>query len=345
METTIGFENIKLVLQHGFGFIISKVMFTAAELGVFDLLRESGEVLTSAAIAERLGTSHVGMERLLETCVGLKLLRVEKKDGEALYGNTDVSNLCLAKSSPRSQYPSMMYSSEVSFSNVLYMTDAVREGKNQMEKIYASPSNDIFAGFYRSKQDMKKFLDTMNSVWVLNGNEMMSAFDLSCFPLICDVGGGGCALAKECVSLYPNSTVTIFDLPKVIETAKKHYVSSEEHRITFHKGDFFKDPVPEADLYVLSRILHDWNDEKCVCLLTSLYKFCKPGGGVLIVEILLNEDRSGPLEAHLQSMMMLIHTEGKERTPSEYNALLSAAGFKEIQFKKGSIYSAILGRK
>ncbi|KAH0624611.1 hypothetical protein JD844_032260 [Phrynosoma platyrhinos] len=325
--------------------VVQKIIFTAAELGVFDLLRESGDVLTSATIAERLGTSHMGMERLLETCVGLKLLRVEKKDGEAFYGNTDISNLCLAKSSPKSLYPRMMYYSEVCFSNALYFPDAVREGKNQMEKIYATPPNDVFAGFYRSKEDMKKFLDTMNSVWAVNGNEVMSAFDLSCFPLICDIGGGGCALAKECVSLYPNSTVTIFDLPEVIETAKEHYVSSEEHRITFHEGDFFKDSVPEADLYVLSRILHDWGDEKCVHLLTSLYKACKPGGGVLIVEMLLNEDRSGPLEAHLQSMMMLLHTEGKERTLSEYNALLSAAGFKEIQFKKRSIYSAILGRK
>uniref|UniRef100_A0A670IB47 Acetylserotonin O-methyltransferase n=1 Tax=Podarcis muralis TaxID=64176 RepID=A0A670IB47_PODMU len=306
-------------VQNGFMF---SVMFTAAELGVFDLLLESGKLMPSTTIAERLGTSFTGMERLLDTCVGLKLLRVERTGSQALYGSTEFSNLYLAESSPKSQYHHMMFFSEITFLNLNYLTDAVR-----------------------SEGEMKRFSHSMNSNWHLCGRDVMAAFNLSHFPLICDLGGSGCGLAKECIALYPNSTVTIFDLPNVVEMAKKHFVSPEEHRITFHEGDFFKDPIPEADLYILARILHDWDDEKCVQLLTRLHKACKPGGGVLVVEVVLNEDRSGPLEAHLQSMLMLLLTEGKERTPSEYNALFSAAGFKEVQLKKCQLYDAILGRK
>lgn len=70
------------------------------------------------------------------------------------------------------------------------------------------------------------------------------------------------------------------------------------------------------------------------------------GGGVLLVETLLNEDKSGPLESQLYSLNMLVQTEGKERTSSEYSTLLAAAGFKEIRIKKtGKLYDAILGRK
>ncbi|XP_060129402.1 acetylserotonin O-methyltransferase-like isoform X2 [Zootoca vivipara] len=219
------------------------------------------------------------------------------------------------------------------------------QGKSPVGKISGNPSDNVFDVLYRSEDKMKMFSHSMNSKWHLCGRDVMAAFDLSHFPLICDLGGSGGGLAKECIALYPNSTVTILDLPKIVEMAKKHFVSPEEHRITFHGGDFFKDPIPEADLYILARVLHDWDDENCVQLLTKLHKACKPGGGVLVVEIVLNEDRSGPLEAHLQSMLMLLLTEGKERTPSEYNVLLSAAGFKEIQLKKCQLYDAILGRK
>ncbi|PKU46665.1 acetylserotonin o-methyltransferase [Limosa lapponica baueri] len=58
------------------------------------------------------------------------------------------------------------------------------------------------------------------------------------------------------------------------------------------------------------------------------------GDGVLLVESLLNEDRSGPLETQLYSMNMLVQTEGKERTAAEYSKLLEAAGFGEIQVKR-----------
>uniref|UniRef100_A0A670IB48 Acetylserotonin O-methyltransferase n=1 Tax=Podarcis muralis TaxID=64176 RepID=A0A670IB48_PODMU len=300
-----------------------QIMFTASDLGVFDLLMESKEPLTSVTIAERLGTSPFGMERLLEACVGLKYLQVERKDNQTLYGNTDLANLYLAKSSLKSQYHSLKFTSEFIYMGMQYLADSVRS-KSGLQKI---------------------FMGAMDEKWHLFGREIMTAFDLSHFPLVCDVGGCTGACAKEYISLYPNSTVTILDLPEIVEQAKNHYVSSQDHQITFHKGDFFKDPIPEADLYILARVLHDWSDEKCVQLLTRLHKACKPGGGVLIVEMVLNEDRKGPVRCHLYSVIMLLLTEGQERTASEYNALLSAAGFKEIQQKKTSFFDTILARK
>ncbi|XP_061482821.1 acetylserotonin O-methyltransferase-like [Rhineura floridana] len=345
MDSTEDMESIRTFLQYQHGCLISKIIFTACELGVFDLLLESGELMTAATIAEHLGTSNTGMERLLEACVGLKLLQVERKGNPALYGNTDFSSVYLAESSPKSQYHYMMFCSGTTFPNLAYLADAVRERKNQIERIFDNPPDDFFEALFRSEEKLKRFLNMMNSTRHLCGKDVVAAFDLSHFPLICDLGGSGGGLAKECISLHPNSTVTILDLPKVVEMAKKHFVSLEEQRISFHEGDFFKDPIPEADLYILARILHDWGDEECVQLLTKLQKACKPGGGVLVVEVVLNEDRSGPLEAHLYSLLMLLHTEGKERTPSEYNVLLSLAGFKEIQLKKRKFYDAILGRK
>ncbi|KAJ7420846.1 Acetylserotonin O-methyltransferase [Willisornis vidua] len=323
MGSTEDLDYPQIIVQYSSGFLISKVMFTACELGVFDLLLESGEPLSSDAIAACLGTSTTGMERLLDACVGLKLLAIEMTQEGALYRNTEISNIYLTKSSPKSQYHIMMYYSSTVYLCWQHLTDAVR-----------------------SEEEMLKFMAGQNSVWSICGRDVLAAFDLSPFTQIYDLGGGGGALARECVSLYPNSTVTIYDLPKVVQMAKEQFISPEEHQITFHEGDFFNDSIPEAELYILSKILHDWDDEKCKQLLEKVYKACKPGGGVLLVESLLNEDKSGPLETQLYSMNMLVQTEGTERTAAEYSKLLEAAGFGVIQVKRtGKLYDAVLGRK
>ncbi|XP_029457614.1 acetylserotonin O-methyltransferase-like [Rhinatrema bivittatum] len=336
----------KKLLEYKDGFLVSKTMFTACELGVFDLLLESEVPLSSAVIAQHLGSSIDGMKRLLSACESLKLLEAELKNEEAFYRNTELSSLYLTKSSPKSLYHTMMYYSQTMYLCWHYLTDAVREGKNQYGRAFGVPSKSIFEALYRSEEEMIKFMHFMNSGWTLCGKDVLTLFDLSLFPNVCDLGGCSGALAKECISLYPASTVTIYDLPKVVQTAKKHFISPDEDRIRFQEGDFFEDSVPEADLYILARIIHDWTEKMCLQLLEKVYNACKPGGTVLLVEILLNEDRSEPVMSQLQSLNMLLQTEGKERTSAEYSKLLTTVGFKEIQVKTtGKIYDAILGKK
>ncbi|XP_030055508.1 acetylserotonin O-methyltransferase-like isoform X1 [Microcaecilia unicolor] len=240
----------------------------------------------------------------------------------------------------------MIYYSQTLYLCWHFLTDAVREGKNQFKRAFGVSSKNIFEDLYRSEEEMIKFMHLMNSVWTLCSRDVIKLFDLSPFTTVCDLGGCSGALAKECISIYPESMVTIYDLPKVVQTAKKHFISTDEHRISFQEGDFFEDSIPEADLYILARILHDWTEKKCLQLLEKVYKACKPGGAVLLVEVLLNEDKSGPLSSQLYSLNMLVQTEGRERTPAEYCKLLTAVGFKEIQVRTtGKIYDVILGRK
>ncbi|XP_044141738.1 LOW QUALITY PROTEIN: acetylserotonin O-methyltransferase-like [Bufo gargarizans] len=160
---------------------------------------------------------------------------------------------------------------------------------------------------------------------------------------ILDEGCTG-SLAKQLVSTYKESTVTIMDMPNVLQAAKKHF-ATDSNNINFLE-DFFNDAIPEADLFILARILHDWTEDKCLKLLKKIYQSCKPGGGVLLVEVVLNEDRSGPLIGQLFSLNMLLQTEGKEQTSSEYTKLLTESGFRDIKVKvTGKLYDAILGRK
>ena len=96
----------------------------------------------------------------------------------------------------------------------------------------------------------------------------------------------------------------------------------------------------------MGRILHDWTEEKAVKLLKRIYDHLPVGGGVLLAEKLLLEDKTGPQWAHLQSLSMLVGTEGKERTLSEYETLLSKAGFTDVRgVRTNSPLDAVLAIK
>ncbi|KAM9032366.1 A-kinase anchor protein 17A isoform 3-T3 [Sarcophilus harrisii] len=198
-----------------------------------------------------------------------------------------------------------------------------REGKNQYMRTFGIPSDDLFEAIYRSEEELIKFMHGLHEIWSINGRYVITAFDLSSFPLIYDLGGCSGALAKECITIYPECQVTIFEKEEVVQVAKKHFSFLENPRIRFHIGDFFRDPIPEADLYILARILHDWADNKCIQLLKNIHHACRPGCGVLVVETLLAEDKRGPLTSQLYSLNMLVQTEGKERTPTEYHKILT----------------------
>jgi acetylserotonin N-methyltransferase len=176
---------------------------------------------------------------------------------------------------------------------------------------------------------------------------VVEAFDLSRFQKLVDLGGATGHLAIAACERHPKLRAVVFDLPQVIEGARIGVNSSRvPERIDLLAGDFFRDELPEADLFAMSRIVHDWSEDKIEALLTKIYRRLPAGGGLLLAEKLLNEDKHGPTSAQLQSLNMLVCTEGRERTLGEYRRLLEGAGFKMVQgVRTGSPLDAILGIK
>ncbi|KAM4702418.1 acetylserotonin O-methyltransferase-like isoform 1-T2 [Discoglossus pictus] len=334
-----------LLLEYGYAFLTSKTVFTACEMGLFDLLSQSE--MSTAAIVEHMGSSTSGMEALLNACVGLKLLEVNRQNGEGFYKNTELSRGYLTKTSPDSLHSAMVQISTQMYPVANYLENAVREGKCQLQRAFGIAPDELFKMTYRSEERMLSFMYFIDSHWNFSCMQrVVSTFDLSSFHTVCDLGGCAGALAKRFISYYPESSIIIYDLPEVVKAAQKYFISPEEHRISFQEGDFFKDPIPDADLYILARILHDWSDDKCSQLLERVYNACKPGGGLLICDAVINEDRSGPVLSQMQDLLMLLCTEGKERTAAEFEKLLKEAGFQDIKFNvKGSLTEVILAIK
>jgi acetylserotonin N-methyltransferase len=122
--------------------------------------------------------------------------------------------------------------------------------------------------------------------------------------------------------------------------------SPARDRIEVLDGDFFTDELPAADLYALGRILHDWTDEKCALLLRKIARRLPSGGALLVVEKFLAEDGVGPVSANMQSLNMLIVTEGRERSLSEYARLLRESGFAEVEGRTtGGWLDVVLAQK
>jgi acetylserotonin O-methyltransferase len=162
-----------------------------------------------------------------------------------------------------------------------------------------------------------------------------------------DLGGATGHLAIAACQRYPNLRATVFDLAGTQPLALAIIdASAVSDRISFVAGDFFSDPFPEGDLYVLGRIVHDWTEEKITALLSRIHEALPSSGAVLVAEKLLWDDKTGPAWAQLQNLNMLTCTEGKERTLGEYETLLAHAGFVDVRgCQTNSPLDAVIARK
>jgi acetylserotonin N-methyltransferase len=318
----------------------SKTMFVAVSMGVFDRLSEAPA--TAAQIAASLNAHTGATERLLDACAALGLMR--KQDG--VYANEPVAETYLCAASPHSLHGYIRYSDEALYPMWNNLADAVKEGGPRWKQTFGL-DGPIFSSFFRTEQAMRDFARGMHGSGMLTSPKVVSAFDLSRFRRMVDLGGATGYLVIAACEKYPQLHGTVFDLPQVAALAREQVeLSKARARIEIVAGDFFEDELPEADLYALGRILHDWREDKIDLLLRKILARLPAGGGLLVAEKLLNEDGVGPVKANMQSLNMLVVTEGRERTFSEYSRLLRAAGFAEVEGQQtGTALDAILALK
>lgn len=322
-------------------FRTSQVMFAACSLGVFDHLA-SGPY-DCATLAQLTKTHPDALQRLLDACVGLQLLQ---RQGDR-YVNTPAANVYLAQQSPRRMTGYITYSDRVLWQLWARLADAVRKGTHRWKQAF-DLDGPIFASFFRSEHDKREFVWGMHGYGQISSPEVVAAFDLSRFTHLVDLGGATGHLCMAACRRYPQLRASVFDLPAVIPMAKEMIAAEPAlpDRIATIEGDFFADTLPAADLYAVGRILHDWSEDKISQLLGRIYQALPANGALLVAEKLLDDDRGGPRWAQLQSLNMLVCTEGKERTLGEYTELLRAAGFARIDgARTNSPLDAILAVK
>jgi acetylserotonin N-methyltransferase len=315
-----------------YAFRKSKTMFAAVALGVFDRLHEA------PAAVDAFPGDHSGMERLLDGCVSLGLL--EKSGGQ--YRNSAIAEEYLRRSSPRTLAGYILYSNAALYPMWGRLEDAVQEGTNRWEPVFGFKPSALFEHFFNTEEARTAFLLGMHGFGQLSSPAVVAAFDLSRFTRLVDLGGATGHLALAALERYPHLRAAVFDLPQAVATAAEFTGG----RVELIAGDFFHDELPPADLYAAGRILHDWSEDRIRLLLAKIHNAIEDGGALLIAEALLDDDKAGPVDAAMQSLNMLICTEGRERSAAEYRALLEQTGFRDVQAKRtGAPLDAILALK
>lgn len=323
--TTPPFAGIVELLD---GFKASKAMFTAVSLGIFDRLHRAPA--SCGELAADLDCAQHALERLLGFCAAKELIA---KDEQGRWRNTPASDRYLRIESPDTLAGYVLCADRMQFRLWAHLEDAMREGTNRWEQEFGR-KDGVFDHFFKTKEDKEIFLRGMHGFGRISSPLAVAAFDLSRYRRMADLGGATGHLVIAACRRYPRMTACVFDLPSVTPVAQR--TIAEEgltERIDTVEGDFFKDTLPEADIYGFGRILHDWSDEQVRFLLKKTYECLPPGGAVIICEHILNERKDGPATALLQSMNMLVVAEGKERSASEYEALVREAGFVEFRYQ------------
>lgn len=201
------------------------------------------------------------------------------------------------------------------------LVDVVRTGRPSV------PARAFFE-LVRADRALGDMFDrAMSDMDGLGQRAVVAAHDFTRYRTVVDIGGGRGALLSEILRRAPGCTGVLFDLPEVAaETAELLARAGTADRCTTVGGSFF-DAVPAGgDAYVLKHILHDWPAEQAGQILRTVRAAMAPTARLLVIELLL-PDRNRPHPGNYIDLEMLVHTGGRERTESEYRALLAGAGF------------------
>ena len=213
--------------------------------------------------------------------------------------------------------------------SVLEMVERLRTGKP------AGLSADGAAFIYRSgmKSAMEQSALAEHFTLALSGRAknvapyLADAISLDGCQTLLDLGGGTGIYSIGFLKANPNLRATVFDRPEVLKTAERFATEySVSDRMELLPGDMFEDELPAADVILLSNILHDWDVPECQQLINRCAAALKPGGRLLIHDVLLNDDLSGPLPMALYSAALFTLTEGRAYSSAEYQGWMNNAG-------------------
>ncbi|WP_127506521.1 methyltransferase [Actinoplanes solisilvae] len=307
------------------GFWSFKTFAAAVEMELFTRLA-GGRTMTVAEAEKELGLADRPADLLLTACASLGLLA---KDGDG-YRNTELAEEFLVKGKPYYFGGQVTYCDQRTY----LPWHRVGEALHTDRPLTWDPSTQESMFDTADPRMLESFWGAMYSTSIFTAKELAAHVDLSGSERLLDVGGGSGAYPIELCRLLPSLSATVFDLPHVCEIAAGNIAAAGlSDRIATTPGDFLTDEhLPEGhDVVLFSMILHDWDAATNQQLLTKAYEALAPGGRVVISELLLNAERTGPASAALMGMNMLVETVGgRNYSDAEYTDWLAAAGFTDI---------------
>lgn len=318
-----------LIMQIGMGFRASKTLLSAVELGLFTTLGSGG--LTGPAIAERLELRSRAVYDFLDGLVALRLLEREGLGKEARYRNTAETALFLDRNSPGYIGGVLEMTNARSYGFWNGLTEALQSGQAQNETKRTGRS--MFEELYRDHDRLEQFMQAMVGWQMGNFHALADSFDFSRYQTVCDVGGATGQLSIILAQHHPHLRCTSFDLPVVEPIAARTIADANlSDRVRAVSGDFFADPLPKADVITMGGILHNWNLERKIQLITATFEALPPGGAFIVIENLIDDDRRENVTGLMLSLHMLIEFgDAFDYTGADFREWCTEVGFQSVE--------------
>jgi hypothetical protein len=305
-----------------YGFYSAQVMYVAARLAVADQLADGGR--STEELATALEAHPASLRRLLRALVFLGVL-TESVDGFAL---TEQGQLLRSDVKGSVRQHAMLLCGKENWQSWGELEHSVRTGEVAWEHLYGENSFGYLAA-HPEKQAV--FNSAMAEGSRVLAPVIAQASHLEDVRTLVDIGGGSGTLIAGVLNAYPHLRGTVFDTEDGLsQTAGVLAESGVADRCDLAAGDFFVEVPEGADAYLLKSILHDWDDEQCVAILSSCRKAMRPDAVLLIAEPVMPEDveaKPGLLPLMMSDLNMMVCTGGRERSAAEFTELLTAAGF------------------
>lgn len=313
------------IMQIGLGFWSSKALLSAVELGVFTQLGHgplSGEELARAA-----GLHARGWRDFFDALVALGMLNRH----EGRYSNTPESDLFLDKNKPSYIGGMLEMANTRLYSHWGSLTEGLRTGLPQNE--VKGGDENTFDALYSNPDRLRTFLRAMTGISMPPAKAIARKFPWKNYKTFVDVGTAQGALPTQVALVHSHVTGKGFDLP-IVRPIFEEYVHSFglQERLGFHAGNFFEDPLPEAEVLVMGHILHDWNLEEKMMLLSKAFEALPKGGSLIVYESMIDDDRRQNTFGLLASLNMLIETAGGfDYTGADCSGWMKKTGFGETR--------------
>lgn len=313
------------ILQLGLGFWGSKVLLTAVELGVFTELAKGP--LDLETLRKRLELHSRSARDFFDALVALGML--ERKGQK--YANMAATGFFLDRTKPTYLGGILEMANARLYKFWGSLTEALRTGQLQNE---AKEGGNFFAALYADPNRLEGFLRAMTGLSLGAGRAIAKRFPWKQYRTFVDVGCAQGGVPVQVARAHSHLSGGGMDLP-VVQPIFESYVSVHNlsERVRFYPGDFFKDPLPHADVLIMGHILHDWNLEEKYMLLKKAYEALPAGGALIVHESLIDDERRKNAPGLLMSLNMLIETPGG----FDFTGADCRKWMREVGFRKASV--------
>ncbi len=310
-------------METGFGFFASKTLLSAVELDLFTAL--DGASLSRAELEDRLGLHRRSSGDFLDALVALGFLERE----EGLYRNSPDSARFLVRGKTGYLGDLLKMTNDRLYPFWAHLTEGLTTGEPQNELKRENVQDHFFDTIYSDDDRLGQFVSAMTGLSAGIAREMSEVFPWEQHETVCDVGTSEGVVPVTLAADHEHLRAVGFDLPKV----KKYFDGFVgEHgmsdRVSFRAGNFFEDPLPDADVLVMGHILHDWGLETKKQLLEKARDAVSEDGALIVYGTVIDDDRRENAFGLLMSLNMLIETpDGFDYTFEECRSWMEEAGF------------------